>query len=61
LGEQNKIFQFAATAPGLTKFGYRKICSSFKAFDENGNEISVNPLSVNQWEISIPTLVKKYL
>ncbi len=60
LGEQNKIFQFAATAPGTYQImDIGRYVQSFKAFDENGNEISVTHLSVNQWEISNPTLVKK--
>lgn len=60
LGEQNKIFQFAATAPGTYQLmDIGRYVRSFKAFDESGNEISVTHPSVNQWEISNPTLVKK--
>lgn len=57
---QNKIYQFAATAPGTYQImDIGRYVKNFKAFDKNGNEIPVNNISVNQWEISNPELVSK--
>lgn len=60
LSEQNKIFQFASTAPGTYQImDIGRFVRSFKAFDINGDEISTKVLSQNQWEISDPVNVKK--
>lgn len=55
LTEKNKIYQFAATAPGTYQImDIGRYVKSFKAFDNAGSEIPVKQLSVNQWEISDP-------
>jgi predicted metalloprotease with PDZ domain len=60
LTDENKIFQFASTAPGTYQLmDIGRYVRSFKAFDETGNEISTKQLSTNQWEISEPTKTKK--
>jgi len=55
LSADNGIYNFASTAPGtysLLDFG--RFVSSFKAFDNRGNEIPVERVSTNQWKISRP-------
>lgn len=60
LTDENKIFQFAATAPGTYQImDIGRYVKNFKAFDKNGNEISTAQTSVNQWEISNPALASK--
>ncbi|MEW6041675.1 MAG: peptidase, partial [Elusimicrobiota bacterium] len=60
LTDQNNIYQFAATAPGTYQImNIGRYVRSFKAYDKNENEISTKQLSVNQWEISNPSEVKK--
>jgi predicted metalloprotease with PDZ domain len=60
LSEQNKIFQFASTAPGTYQImDIGRFVRSFRAFDINGDEISTKVLSQNQREISDPVNVKK--
>ncbi len=60
LGEQNKIFQFAATAPGTYQnMDIGRYVKNFKAFDKNNSEIPVTNISLNQWEISNPSIVNK--
>lgn len=60
LTEQNKIFQFAATAPGTYQImDIGRYVKNFMAFDKDGKEIPVKNISLNQWEISSPADVKK--
>jgi predicted metalloprotease with PDZ domain len=60
LTEQNKIFQFAATAPGTYQImDIGRYVRSFKAFDKNGSEIAVSNKSINQWEVLEPLKVYK--
>ncbi len=60
LGGENKIFQFAATAPGTYQImDIGRFVKSFKAFDKNNSEIPVTNISLNQWEISNPSAVNK--
>lgn len=60
LTDQNKIYQFAATAPGTYQImDIGRYVKSFKAFDIAGNEIPVSNVSTNQWEISNPQAVVK--
>ncbi len=60
LGEQNKIFQFAAAAPGTYQImDIGRYVKNFKAFDKNNLEIPVTNISQNQWEISNPSSVGK--
>lgn len=60
LSDQNKIFQFASTAPGTYQtMDIGRFVRSFKAFDEKGNEIGSKQISTNQWEISEPAKTAK--
>lgn len=60
LSEENKIYQFAATAPGTYQtMDIGRFVRSFKAFDENGNEIETKNISTNQYLINDPAKVKK--
>jgi predicted metalloprotease with PDZ domain len=55
LKDENAIYQFAASAPGTYQtMDLGRFVRSFKAYDVNGNEISSNHISTNQWEISQP-------
>ena len=55
LSTKNKTYNFAATAPGTYQIlDFGRFVKSFKAFDINGGEISVNRISTNRWEISDP-------
>jgi predicted metalloprotease with PDZ domain len=60
LTDKNKIYQFAASAPGTYEImDIGRFVKSFHAFDNAGNEISTKNVSTNQWEISNPTQTKK--
>ena len=60
LTDSNKIFQFAATAPGTYEImDIGRFVKSFTAFDKAGNEITVTHPSVDQWEIFDPENVNK--
>jgi predicted metalloprotease with PDZ domain len=60
LGDENNIYQFAATAPGTYQtMNLGRFVKNFKAFDKKGNEIPTEKLDVNQWKISTPKKVKK--
>ena len=60
LTSENKIFQFASTAPGTYQtMDIGRFVRSFKAFDESGSEIECKQVQTNQWEISEPTKAKK--
>lgn len=60
LTEKNKIYNFAATAPGTYQLmNIGRYVRSFKAFDNNGNEIHAEKISENRWSISEPGKVKK--
>lgn len=60
LTEKNKIYQFAATAPGTYQImDIGRYVRSFKAFDKSGMEVRVSNSSTNQWEISKPQSVYK--
>lgn len=53
LNEENNIYNLPSTVPGtysLLDFG--RFVKSFSAYDENGNELSVEHISTNRWEIS---------
>ncbi len=53
LTEDNNIYNLPSTVPGtysLLDFG--RFVKSFEAFDKNGNELTVNHISTNRWEIS---------
>ncbi|KAF0142311.1 MAG: peptidase M61 domain-containing protein [Stygiobacter sp.] len=60
LTSENKIFQFASTAPGTYQtMDIGRFVRSFKAFDESGSEIECKQVQTNQWEISEPAKTKK--
>ena len=60
LSEQNKIFQFASTAPGTYETeNIGRYVRSFKAFDKEGNELASNKMSTNQWELEEPDKTSK--
>jgi predicted metalloprotease with PDZ domain len=60
LSAENNIYNFAATAPGTYQImDIGRFVKSFYAFDENGNEVAVKNISLNQWELSAPEKIKK--
>lgn len=60
LTDKNKIYQFAATAPGTYEImDIGRYVRSFKAFDKSGVEIPSSNISTNQWEISNPQSIYK--
>ncbi|MBI5729864.1 MAG: peptidase [Ignavibacteriales bacterium] len=60
LTEQNKIYQFASTAPGTYQtMDIGRYVRSFKAYDETGNELGSKQISTNQWELEEPVKTKK--
>lgn len=62
LSEQNKIYQFASTAPGTyQRMDIGRFVRSFKAFDEKGNELGTKQISTNQWELDEPTKTAKII
>ncbi len=53
LNEANKVFQFPATVPGVYDiFDIGRFVVSFKAFDEDMNELGATNISTNQWELT---------
>ncbi|HEY6437286.1 MAG TPA: hypothetical protein VIY47_11910 [Ignavibacteriaceae bacterium] len=53
LSEENNIYNLPSTVPGtysLLNFG--RFVKSFSAYDKNGNELAVEHISTNRWEIS---------
>lgn len=60
LTDENKIYQFASTAPGTYQtMDIGRFVRTFKALDASGNEIETKHLSTNQWEISAPSKTAK--
>jgi predicted metalloprotease with PDZ domain len=60
LSEQNKIFQFASTAPGTYQtMDVGRFVRSFKAFDSSGIELGAKQISTNQWELEDPLKTAK--
>lgn len=60
LSDENYIYQFASIAPGTyQRMDLGRFVKSFKAYDENENEIETKRESLNQWSISDPVNVKK--
>jgi predicted metalloprotease with PDZ domain len=60
LTDKNKIYQFAASAPGTYEImDIGRFVRSFHAYDATGKEINTKQVSTNQWEISTPTQTKK--
>ena len=62
LSDENRIFQFASTAPGTyERMDLGRFVKSFKAYDNDGNEIETKHESLNQWSISNPRKVSKII
>ena len=60
LTDKNKIYQFAASAPGTYELmDIGRFVRSFHAYDNSNKEIPTKQVSTNQWEISSPTQTKK--
>ena len=60
LTDKNKIYQFAASAPGTYEImDIGRFVRSFHAYDNYGKEISTKQISTNQWEISSPSQTNK--
>ena len=60
LSDQNKIYQFASTAPGTYQtMDIGRYVRSFKALDAEGNALETKHLSTNQWELSDPAKTAK--
>lgn len=55
LSSENNIYNFPATVPGTySNLNFGRFVTSFYAYDEDGNEITVEKISTNQWKISDP-------
>ena len=60
LSEQNKIYQFASTAPGTYQtMDIGRYVRSFKVFDTGGAELGAKQISTNQWELDDPLKTTK--
>lgn len=58
LSKENKIYQFAATAPGTYQvMDMGRFVRKFEAFDAKGKKISTKQVSTNQWELATPEKV----
>lgn len=58
LGPENAIYQFASTAPGTYQvMDIGRFVRSFEALDADGNTISTEQVSTNQWRIDAPERV----
>jgi len=55
LTEANKVYQFPATVPGTYDiFDIGRFVTTFRAYDENHNTLTVTHPSTNQWVLSDP-------
>ena len=62
LAEQNKIYQFASTAPGTYQtMDIGRFVRSFQAYDDQENELDTKQISTNQWELEEPLKTKKII
>jgi len=60
LTSENKIYQFASTAPGTYQImDIGRFVRSFKAYDNKGNELETKNISTNQWELENPEITAK--
>ena len=60
LKENDNIYNFAATAPGTYRnLNFGEFVKTFKAYDENGNEIKTDKISTNRYQFEMPTKVRK--
>jgi len=52
LTEGNSIYNLPATVPGTySNLNFGRFVKTFKAYDKNGNELSTEKISTNQWQI----------
>lgn len=62
LDSSNDIFQFAATAPGTYQtMDIGRFVRSFKAYDASGDDLTVQNISTNQWQIKDPQKAAKII
>jgi predicted metalloprotease with PDZ domain len=62
LSSENKIYQFASTAPGTYQImDIGRFVRSFKAFDDKGTELETKNISTNQWELEEPEKTSKII
>jgi predicted metalloprotease with PDZ domain len=60
LTNSNRIFQFASTAPGTYQLmNIGRYVTYFKAYDKSGDTIQVNRISINQFEFTQPSQVRR--
>ena len=60
LSNEDSIFSFVSYAPGVHQpLDFGRFVKLFKVFDVNGNELIVNKISTNDFEILEPTKVSK--
>lgn len=53
LTSENDIYNLPATVPGTySNLNFGRFVNNFKAYDEEGNELTVKKISVNQWQIA---------
>jgi predicted metalloprotease with PDZ domain len=53
LSSVNDIYNLPATVPGTySNLNFGRFVKSFKAYDENGNELQTEKISINQWRIA---------
>ena len=53
LSAENDIYNLPATVPGTySNLDFGRFVKSFKAFDEEGNELQTEKISTNQWKIA---------
>jgi len=53
LSIENNIYNLPATVPGTySNLNFGRFVTSFKAYDKDGNELQVEKLSTNQWQIA---------
>lgn len=59
LTDENKIFQFPATVPGVYRaFDIGRFVTGFKVFDEGMKELAVARINTNQWEVTNPVAAR---
>ena len=62
LSAKNNIYNLPATVPGTyTRLDCGRFVKTFEAFDNNGNQLQVNHIGTNQWEIENADKLAKIL
>ncbi len=60
LTAENNIYNFAATAPGTyEEMDFGRFVKTFRAYDQDGNELTTNNISTNMWEIADASTLSK--